>query len=1129
MRAADLLSRLRSSLPAGLPALALALALLVPGAAPAEAQAVDRRLVVSEEADYFGGDYETLREVSRADCEAACLADSRCQALTFNSAAGWCFLKETVGPLSTASGAVAARIVERPRLDETTLDDRLAALDMLPQGLRDEARRLRLEIAGERPDRALGDLSDAALLMRAEEGLAYAERSALARETLRRNPGNAEAWIALTRAALAHRPDRYDERRQTEALRQRAAINAAVTAEDAPARAEGLALLGEALELSRNWPLAIRAYRASLAAREDEGTAQRLEALIAAHGFRITGNTVDNNAASPRVCLTFSEPLAPAVTQGEAAGDFVSVEGGEGLPVSASGNQICVEGARHGARYRILVRPGVMSASGEVLERPVETIAYVRDRDPSVRFATHAYVLPATVSDEGRPATIPVTSINTDAIEARVQRVPERALARLIADNTFLRGFATWDVEEISDRDGTDVWTGSVTVESRTNAEVVTAIPVSEIAPALEPGVYVLTAKADNAPASDYTLATQWFVVSRIGLTTLEASDGFHVLTRSLDGAEAMEGVSLELVAVNNAVLASATSDAEGHARIPAGLLKGTGGDRPAVLTARRGDDFVFLDLTAAPFDLTDRGVEGRAPAGALDVFLTLDRGIYRTGETAYLTGTVRDAKGDAAPPLPLVGILRRPDGAEQARTTLRSAFAGGFVWEAALPRNAMRGRWTFAVHADPDRAPLASATALIADFEPEKIDADLVVGADSLDPADPTTVTVDARYLFGAPAAGLEVAGEAVLRAERVLEAYPAYGFGLADEDPVNARQPIEPVRTNAEGRAVAALSPFEAPVSTRPLRADLQVRVIDTDGRPIERVETVPLVETRGRLGLRPLFDGAVGEGTQARFDLIALASDGRRTALEGAVWRLEKITERFQWYSLDGRWNYEPIETRSLVADGTIGIDVADPARLVSAVDWGLDELRVEDPSGEAHPVSARFSAGWYVSSAAVDTPDAARVSLDKDAYAVGDVARVRIEPRFAGPVEVLVLDERVVARVAAEVPAEGGTVEIPVTEDWGPGAYVAAIAYRPMDQSAARMPGRALGLAHAAVDPGARALDVAIEAPARTAPRAPLDLAVTVSGVAPGDTAYLTLAMADEGILGITGFEPPSLSA
>ncbi len=33
-------------------------------------------------------------------------------------------------------------------------------------------------------------------------------------------------------------------------------------------------------------------------------------------------------------------------------------------------------------------------------------------------------------------------------------------------------------------------------------------------------------------------------------------------------------------------------------------------------MATRTDGDFSFLDITASPFDLTDRGVEGREPAG---------------------------------------------------------------------------------------------------------------------------------------------------------------------------------------------------------------------------------------------------------------------------------------------------------------------------------------------------------------------------------------------------------------------------------------------------------------------------------------------------------------------------------
>jgi uncharacterized protein YfaS (alpha-2-macroglobulin family) len=62
----------------------------------------------------------------------------------------------------------------------------------------------------------------------------------------------------------------------------------------------------------------------------------------------------------------------------------------------------------------------------------------------------------------------------------------------------------------------------------------------------------------------------------------------------------------------------------------------------------------------------------------------------------------------------------------------------------------------------------------------------------------------------------------------------------------------------------------------------------------------------------------------------------------------------------------------------------------------------------------------------------------------------------------------------------------------------------------------------------VDPGAHRLAVAIEAPEAADPRGPLPVSVRVGGVAPGETAYVTLAAVDLGILNLTAFDSPNPS-
>ena len=144
-------------------------------------------------------------------------------------------------------------------------------------------------------------------------------------------------------------------------------------------------------------------------------------------------------------------------------------------------------------------------------------------------------------------------------------------------------------------------------------------------------------------------------------------------------------------------------TDADGVATFPAGLTRGTGAAQPALVTARLGDDMAFLSLTDPAFDLSDRGVAGRAPAGPSDVFATPERGAYRSGETIHLTALMRDARAAAVEGVPLTAILYRPDGVEYSRIASLDDVAGGHVFALPVAANAPRGTWRIELKADVD------------------------------------------------------------------------------------------------------------------------------------------------------------------------------------------------------------------------------------------------------------------------------------------------------------------------------------------------------------------------------------------------------------------------------------------
>lgn len=998
--------------------------------------------------------------------------------------------------------------------------------DLAADGQRLEER-LKRDVAGGVRPTALRDAQAALARGDARAALPLANAAVVS------DPSAAAGWRVMASAAMQIDPRDWRERWDLRERSITAAYLAYTRAASRPDEAAGLAVLGRAFEKYELWRPALTTYRLSLDLRDDAGLRSTYEELRAKRGFRILSNKVDADAATPRACFEFSEPLARGRVD---FAPYVAISGGQGdFAVSAEDRQLCVDGLRHGERYAFVIRQGVPSAiADESLLRSADYEVYVRDRTPSVRFTGRNYVLPRT-GQQG----VPVVSVNTSRLELEVMRIGDRNLINSVHSDDFLTQIGPWSARQIASDKGARVWTGSMDVKPELNRDVVTAFPVLEAVGRLEPGVYVMFAKpaggAVRAPDGDGdfdedTRATQWFVVSDLGLTSFSGPDGVHVLVRSLADAAPVRNAELRLIARNNEVLATLRTDANGHARFDAGLARGQGGSAPGLVTAQVGEDYGFLDLKQTAFDLSDRGVKGRVAPAGLDAYLYTERGVYRSGETVYLTGLLRDAAGAAVTGLPLTFVVKRPDGVEYRRRSVEDQGAGGRAHAIQLISGAQTGTWRVQAFADPKGQAIGEVSFLVEDYVPERLELTLNPKAPVLQAGQPAEIDLAARYLYGAPGSALEVTGTSTIRAagETAIPGLKGYQVGLTDEEfsPVQADLE-ETATTDAQGRALVAAS-IQQPETNRPLEVELTLRVGEPGGRAIARSVVLPIVPKGAALGVRKAFkDGELGNGQTATFDVVMANGDGTRIARPGVKWTLSKVRRNYQWFFQDGRWNYEGVNTTRRVADGEVAVTADAPARIAALVEWGNYRLDVVADGADATETSVTFSVG-YESDKTADTPDVLEVALDKGAYAAGETLQVRLSPRFAGKATLAVVSDRVAELRTIDIAEGGSTASIPVKAEWGASAYLVVLAHRPMDAAAQRLPGRAIGLTWFAIDRQARTLSVDLGAPPLVRPLTTLDLPVKVTGAKPGEEAFVTVAAVDVGILNLTRYESPDAS-
>ena len=933
-------------------------------------------------------------------------------------------------------------------------------------------------------------------------------------------PDDASSWLRLARTILQIKP--RDDREKALLLDRAstAAYIAYVRAGDRNLEADSLSVLGRTLVDRQQWRSALDAMRGSLDLRETAELRGEYEKLRAEYGFRLLDFTVDADSISPRACFQFSEELPGRRTDFSL---FVAVAGVDRPAVSTNEKQLCVEGLKHGERYSVTLRAGLPSVVKETLAKSAEFTIFVRDRKPFVRFSGKAYVLPRA-GQKG----IPVLSVNTQAVVLAIYRIGDRNLLDSLLGYEFQRNMSRYQSERLASERGAKIWSGELAVESKLNAEVTTAFPLDQAVKDLAPGLYVMTAEPKDVVSTEYgQQATQWFIVSDLGLTAYTTHDGIDVFIHSLASADPRSSVEVRLIARNNEVLAVRQTDRNGFIHFEAGLARGEGGVAPAAIVASEKGDYAFLSLKSPAFDLSDRGVAGRSVPAGLDAFVYTERGVYRSGETVAVTALLRDARGAAAPNAPLTMVITRPDGVEYRRALVADQGLGGRSMSVPLVSSASTGTWRVAAYTDPKRPAVGETTFMVEDYVPDRLEFDLSSAAKNISRAAPVQLSVEGRFLYGAPASNLELSGEVAIASAKELPGFAGYAFGLFDDDVTPVRQELDDLpSTDAAGKAKFPVKLDTTPASSRPLEAQVTVRMAESGGRAVARNLTLPIASDSAMLGVKPMFSGrSLADGANADFDVIMLSPDGKTLAKNGVHYDLLKVESSYQWYRQNGQWEFEPVKRTERVASGTVDLAADKPGRLSLPVKWGRYRLEVSTGESNGPITSLSFDAGFYAEANA-DTPDLLEVALDKPDYKPGEAMNVIMTARTAGRLTINVLTDRLVASQSQDVKAGVARVNMTVGRDWGTGAYMVATLRRALDAPAQRMPGRAIGVQWFSIDRAAHTLALDMKLPATMRPNTRLTVPIKLTGLSAGEEARVVVAAVDVGILNLTNYKPPA---
>ncbi len=637
----------------------------------------------------------------------------------------------------------------------------------------------------------------------------------------------------------------------------------------------------------------------------------------------------------------------------------------------------------------------------------------------------------------------------------------------------------------------------------------------------------------DNPCHSSYyrsgKFAMRNVLITDIALTAKKGGDGrLHVWANDLVSTEPLTGVSIEVEDYQGRVLGSGLTDASGY------LTVNCADKQPFIVSAGLKNEKSYLklhpnlSLSMSRFDVsgtkTEEGMKG---------FIYGERGVWRPGDTLFLSFMLEDAAKQLPARHPVVLEVNDARGNPVIRETRSLDEDRHLAWEVTTAKDAPTGRWNANVRIG---NAVFTKSLRVENIKPNRLRIDLDFG-DKIDVQDRSVSgQLHAEWLHGAPAKNLEAKVEMALRPmTTTFKGYSAYQFDDPSAELESTPVMIFDGRINSEGDATIR---FDAPQPERApgmLRATFDTRVFEQGGDFSIDHFSIPFSPYPGYVGLRtPKGDtkrGMLLTDTTHTIDLVTLTAEGRPVERQNLKYSIHKLSWRWWWnVNASESVDYDGDQSAALVFEGTASTNTEGRGSFTFRIDypaWGRYLVRVEDPA-TGHATGKVVYIDWpgWAGRAQRENPEGETmltVAADKESYLPTEVA----ELSFPGAQDARALitienGSGVLHSQWVDTRAGLNKVEVQLKEEYAPNVFAFVTLIQPHATTANDSPIRLYGITRINVNDPRTKIRPSLSTPAEIEPESVYS--VTVSE-ADGQAMSYTLAVVDEGLLGLTRYKTP----
>ncbi|RFS22646.1 hypothetical protein DVR12_12685 [Chitinophaga silvatica] len=637
----------------------------------------------------------------------------------------------------------------------------------------------------------------------------------------------------------------------------------------------------------------------------------------------------------------------------------------------------------------------------------------------------------------------------------------------------------------------------------------------------------------DDACSNSYYNKDRWaarnVISSNIGLIAKRGNDNsMLVAVTDIRDTKPMIGVELELLDYQQQVIYKTKSDGEGFAKFD---LK----RKPYLLIAKKDSERGYLKLDdGSSLPLSRFDVKGEEIQNGIKGFLYGERGVWRPGDSLYLTFILEDKSANLPPDHPVTLEIYNPKGQLYKRINQTGGLNGFYTFITTTNPDDPTGTWVAKVKVG---GATFTKNLRIETVKPNRLKIKMDFGSYTSLQKGSTPGTLSAMWLFGATAQHLKAKVDVSLVEQKtVFKNFPDYSF----DDPVTKfeaeNKTIFEGPLNENGSAPVNANIQLGKVAPGQLKANFEVKVFEPGGDFSIDHFSMPYNPYTSYVGIQlPQGDRNTGMLlTDENHSVSIIDVDGNGNLTKGSKKvRVELYKIKWRWWWEEGEdddySNFTQGSYNQLLSNDEITLnDGKGKWNLrVNSPDWGRYLVRVKDlESGHTSGQAVYIDwPGWATRLQQSNPQEAAMLSFtaDKKQYKVGDDIVLTIPSNAAGRGLISIESGSRILKAYWINTDKGQTVyRFKAEKNMSPNIYVNISLLQPHAQTANDLPIRMYGTIPIKIEDPGTILKPVINMPEKIRPET--EAAITVSE-ANGKPMTYTIALVDEGLLDLTRFKTP----